>query len=38
MTAYYIHYVSGRIRIRTPVLHEKPGAAEEPERFMKRIA
>ena len=38
MTAYYIHYVPGRIRIQTPMLREKHGEAVEFERLMKAIA
>ena len=34
---YYIHYVPGRIRIETPVLHENPEKAEEFHKFIKGI-
>ncbi|MBF0560285.1 MAG: hypothetical protein HQL08_16065 [Nitrospirae bacterium] len=26
---YYIHYVPGRLRIRTPILHNNPGKTDE---------
>jgi copper chaperone CopZ len=38
MMRYYFHYVPGRIRIETPVIHENQGAAEEFVKFMKTIA
>ena len=34
---YYIHYVTGRIRIQTPKLHENPRNAGQFERIMKGI-
>jgi hypothetical protein len=34
---YYIHYVPGRIRIQTPILHENLNKAEQFGRFMKGI-
>jgi copper chaperone CopZ len=34
---YYLHYVPGRIRIETPVIHENPPAAAQLETFMKTV-
>ena len=35
---YYFHYVPGRIRIETPVIHENQGAAEKFKGVMLAIA
>jgi copper chaperone CopZ len=32
---YYIHYVLGRIRIQTPLIHDNPQKGEEFKMFMK---
>lgn len=34
---YYIHYTRGRMRIQTPLLHEKPARAKELEDFLKKV-
>jgi len=34
---YYIHYVTGRMRIESPVLHDNPVKAEEIETLIKRL-
>jgi len=34
---YYIHYVPGRMRIESPVLHDNPAKAKEFETFIKGL-